>query len=193
MSILAADRGNDAFSPNTKYISLGNYFHHNTVSWDSNGNLGVVGGTNYDTTGQPNFFTVNPGFDYNQYHLPSFSSGIFRWAGNYSQTFAQFQALGQDTHGTADIQNTASVPSITITSPADQSSFANSVTVAATASDTSGISKVEFYVDWNLQSTVTSSPYNFNWTNGAIGSHTVAAMAYNNAEIRACYAVTLQV
>jgi leucyl aminopeptidase len=61
----------------------------------------------------------------------------------------------------------------------------------ATASDASGINKVEFYVDWNLQATIKDPPYDFNWTNGTSGSHTVAAMAYSKAGIRACYAVTL--
>jgi len=50
---------------------------------------------------------------------------------------------------------------------------------------------VEFYVDWNLQTTVANPPYDFNWTKGTTGSHTVAAMAYSNAGVRNCYAVTL--
>jgi hypothetical protein len=50
---------------------------------------------------------------------------------------------------------------------------------------------VEFYVDWNLLATVTTPPYNFDWSTGTIGQHTVAAMAYSNEEIRACNAVTL--
>jgi hypothetical protein len=50
---------------------------------------------------------------------------------------------------------------------------------------------VEFYVDWNLQATVSSSPYNFDWSNGTAGTHTLAVMAYSNAGIRSCYAVTL--
>jgi hypothetical protein len=53
------------------------------------------------------------------------------------------------------------------------------------------ISKVEFYVDWALQSTVISAPYNFTLTSSVAGSHTVAAMAYSNAGVQACYAVTL--
>jgi hypothetical protein len=80
---------------------------------------------------------------------------------------------------------------VAITSPADQSSFRNSVAVTAAASDNSGISKVEFYVDWGLQATVTSPPYNFNVTSGVAGPHTVAAMAYSNSGISACDAVTL--
>ena len=50
---------------------------------------------------------------------------------------------------------------------------------------------MEFYVDWNLQMAVSSPPYEFNWTNWVTGPHTVAAMAYSNAGIRNCYAITL--
>ena len=78
-----------------------------------------------------------------------------------------------------------------ITSPADQSSVTTPVTVGATASDVNGINKVEFYVDWSLQATVSSSPYNFDWNTATAGAHTIAAMAYSNAGIRNCYAVTL--
>jgi hypothetical protein len=195
MVILASDRGSDASPPSTKYISSGNYFHHNTVSWDGSGNLGAVGGVNYDTTGQPNFYTVNPGFDYNEYHLPSLSNSTFQWAGNSAKTFAQFQAAGMDTHGTADTQNTASVPNVTMTSPADGSTVSGAVSVTGNVQDTSGISKVDFYVDWSLQSTATSNPFNFGWnTSGVLaGPHTLAAMAYNINGIRACYGVTVKV
>ena len=52
-------------------------------------------------------------------------------------------------------------PKVSITSPSDQSSVGTPVTVTATASDKSGIGKVEFYVDWNLQTTVTESAVQF--------------------------------
>jgi hypothetical protein len=110
---------------------------------------------------------------------------------NKRKTFAYHQAARADVHSTVDMNYTSGFPTVAITSPADQSSVASPVTIAATASDKSGIRKVEFYVDWNLQATVTSSPYNFSWTNGTTGPHIVAAMAYSNAGIRACYAVTL--
>jgi len=110
---------------------------------------------------------------------------------NTRQTFANYQANGADIHGTADTNTASGFPTVAITSPADQSSFNNSVTVAAAASDPSGISKVEFYVDWTLQATATAPPYILNWSSGATGSHTVAAMAYSNAGISSCNAVTL--
>ena len=61
----------------------------------------------------------------------------------------------------------------------------------ATAADKSGIHRVEFYVDWKLQATAVGPPYSYNWTKGTTGWHTVTAMAYSNAGIRSCFAVTV--
>jgi len=196
MVMLAADRGSDTFPPYQKFISSGNYFHHNTVSWASSSNapLGLVGGVNEDTTGQPNFYKVNPGFDYNQYHLPSLAQHAFQWGGPGAKTFAYFQSEGMDTHGTADDKNTTSVPNVTITSPVDGSTVSGTVSVTGTVQDSSPISTVELYVDWTLKATDGGkSPFSLTWnTDGAkAGPHTVAAMAYNADGIRACYAVTL--
>lgn len=189
MVFVASNRGSNIYPPYEYLVSTGNHYHHNTVIWD--GTRGAVWAAQHDSANQPNFFSLNPVFDYNTYHLPSLTMASFlRSTNNTAWTFAQFQAAGQDVHGSADTNTTSGFPTVAITSPADQSSFANSVTVAATASDRSGINKVEFYVDWSLQATLTS-PYNFNWTNGATGTHTVAAVAYSNAGIRSCYAVTL--
>jgi hypothetical protein len=197
--VAAGNRGNNTTQPflNQKIVSIGNYVHHNTVIWD-NGSSATVGYTLNDAVNQPNFFADNTPPDYNTYHISDTTLTRFIYdndntGSNTHKTFAQFQAAGADVHGTIDTNYTSGFPVVAITSPADQSSVANPVMVAATASDTSGISKVEFYVDWNLQATVTSSPYNFNWSNGAAGSHTVAAMAYSSAGIRSCYGVTLNV
>ena len=191
MVFVASNRGSNIYPPGEYLVSTGNHYHHNTVIWAGT-HAGAVWGAQHDTANQPNFFSLNPGFDYNTYHLPSLTMTPFlRSTNNTAWTFAQFQAAGQDVHGSADTNITSGYPAVAITSPADQSSFANSVTVAATASDKSGINKVEIYVDWKLQATLTSSPYNFSWANGTTGAHTVAAMAYSNARIRNCYAVTL--
>jgi len=190
-----SDRGYNPDSPFQYYMSTGNDFHHNTVIWQA-GARGWVGYVLYDALHQPNFFTENTPPDYNTYHLSSLSATAFIYDNNITQenalkTFAEYQAAGADVHGTADTNYTSGFPTVKITSPADQSSFATSVTVAAAASDKSGINRVEFYVDWNLKATVTGGPYSFDWTTATIGSHTVAAMAYSNSGIRSCYAVTL--
>ncbi len=193
----ASNRGNNQFPPYEYLMSQGNAFHHNTVIWDDDNARGTVGYLQVDAAHQPNFFADNPPPDYNTYHLPKLSATPFIYDNNNTQknmlkTFAEYQAAGADIHGTADTNYTSGYPAVAITSPADQSSFTNSVTIESTASDKSGIEKVEFYVDWKLDATVESPPYNFSWTNGTTGWHTVAAMAYSNAGIRTCNAVSLK-
>jgi hypothetical protein len=193
-SIGASNRGYAQFSPFQYMTSAGNYYHHNTVIWDAGAN-GVAGLFQNDAANQPNFFAKNKPPDFNTYHLPSLSR-VFVYDNDTSQsnttkTFATFQSSGADVHGSADSNNTSGFPTVSITSPADQSSFTNSTTVTARARDNSGISKVEFYVDWALQATATASPYTVSVSGTVPGPHAVAAMAYSNAGIRACYAVTL--
>ena len=195
MIVMASNRGYNTVPPYQYLTSTGNDFHHNTVIWDS-GASGVLGYAQNDPVHQPNFFADNTPPDYNTYHLSSLSNANFIYDDNNSKenthkTFAEYQAAGADIHGSADTNYTSGFPTVAITSPADQSSVTTPVSIAATASDASGINKVEFYVDWNLQATVNSSPYNFDWSNGTAGTHTLAVMAYSNAGISACHAMTV--
>jgi parallel beta-helix repeat protein len=195
-SVVAADRGSSSYPPLQYLATTGNSVHHNTVLWDS-GAIGDVGLFQNDPANQSDFFAKNTPPDNNSYHLNSTSAAHFVYdndnsRSNKRKTFAAYrQAEPADVHSTVDANYTSGFPTVAIPSPADQSSVANPVTIVATASDKSGIRKVEFYVDWNLEATATSPPYNFSWMNGTTGPHTVAAMAYSNAGIRACYAVTL--
>jgi hypothetical protein len=196
-AIGAADRGYSVYPPFQYLMTTGSSVHHNTVFWDAAA-TGMVGYLQNDAANQPNFFASNTPPDYNSYHLPNPSAADFIYDDNNSQrntaqTFTNYQAAGADVHGTVDSNSTSGFPAVSITSPKDQTSVTAPVTITASASDGSGISKVEFYVDWVLQATVTGSPYNFNWANATAGSHTVAAMAFSHAGISACYAVTLNV
>jgi parallel beta-helix repeat protein len=194
--ITAANRGNNLYPPYQYLVTTGNQFHHNTEIWDE----GAVtnGASSYiqdDAANQPNFFTLNSRPDYNNYHLSSTKPALV-YDNNDSQlnqrkTFAEYQASLADPHGTADYNYTSGFPTVAITSPLDQSSFSSAVTINASASDKSGINRVEFYVDWTLQKTVAGPPYSFDWANATTGTHTVTAMAYSNAGIRNCYAVTV--
>lgn len=191
----SASRGSSEFPPFQYHASTGNSFHHNTVIWDAGAN-GEAGLRHNDPENQPNFFASNAPPDYNNYHLPSSSAAVFVYdndnsRANKHKSFSSYQRSGADLHSTADTHYASGFPAVSITSPADQSSVTNPVAVSATASEKSGIRKVEFYVDWKLENTVTTPPYNFDWTNGTTGSHIVAAMAYSNVGVRACYAVTL--
>jgi parallel beta-helix repeat protein len=195
MLVGASQRGYNTVPPYEYLMSTGNSVHHNTIIWDAGSN-GAIGYEQHDAENQPDFWANNTPPDNNTYHLPSLSAAHFLYDNNNSQqnkakTFIEYQAAGADIHGTADTNNTSGYPTVKITSPADQSSFTSAVTVAATAADKSGINRVEFYVDWKLATTVAGSPYSFDWTNATAGTHTVAAMAYSNAGIRSCFAVTL--
>ena len=75
-------------------------------------------------------------------------------------------------------------PAVFITSPADKAMVLGTKTITANASDiTSGVSKVEFYVDEVKKSTGASSPYSYSWdtTTTADGNHTLTAKAYDAA------------
>jgi parallel beta-helix repeat protein len=193
----ASNRGYNPFPPYQYLTSTGNSFHHNTLFWDA-GSVAVVGYWQSDAAHQPNFFEDNTPPDYNMYHLPSLSLANFTYDNNNSQrnsrkTFAAYQEAGADVHGTADTNTNSGFPTVKITSPATESSVGTSSTIQASATDPSGIEKVEFFVDWTLKSTVTSSPYTFDWASAPAGSHVVTAMAYSKAGIGACYAITLNV
>jgi parallel beta-helix repeat protein len=193
--VSAANRGNSAYPPYQYLTTTGNSVHHNTVIWDASA-TGIVGFIQNDAANQPNFFANNTPPDFNMYHLPSPSAAEFIYDNNNTQRntaqiFGTYQTAGADVHGTVDGNYTGGFPTVAITSPADQSSVGNPAAIMAAASDTSGIKQVEFYVDWVLQSTVTSAPYTYNWGSAPAGAHTVAAMAFSNVGIEACYAVTL--
>ena len=87
-----------------------------------------------------------------------------------------------------------SSPSITITSPSNNSSISQgeTVTISAEAADSDGsISEVRFYIDDVGKGSSNSFPYNYEWntTGLSIGNHTIKASAYdsegasNSAEI----------
>ena len=74
-------------------------------------------------------------------------------------------------------------PSVAITSPAGGATVSGTTSVAATASDNVGVTRVEFYLDGTLQSTDSTAPYSWSWntTASANGSHAVTAKAFDAA------------
>jgi len=74
-------------------------------------------------------------------------------------------------------------PTVSITAPANNTTYLApaSFTISATSSDADGsIAKVEFYNGGTLLGTSTTSPYNYSWTNVAVGTYTITAKAYDN-------------
>lgn len=73
----------------------------------------------------------------------------------------------------------ATGPTVTLTNPSNNSTVSGTnVTLAASASDSSGISFVRFKVDGVLVGQVAAAPYTMTWdsTSVANGSHTIAAV-----------------
>jgi hypothetical protein len=192
LSYYASNRGNNTVQPGigNHLVSINNNFHHNTVIW-AMGATGLVRFSNADFANQPNFLANNVPPDYNEYHASATNVTNFMYSnsGGSVLTFANYQAAGADIHGTFDTINTNGFPSVRLTTPIDNLTVDEPTVLTATTSDSSGITKVEFYIDWVLQATVTSPPYNFTYDTGAMGPHIVAAKAYSTAGVHACWAV----
>jgi hypothetical protein len=105
---------------------------------------------------------------------------------SYSLTAKAYDNGGAITTSTAVAVTVTSgnqLPSVSITSPANNASFTAPATIniAASASDADGtITKVEFYQNGSLLGTSTTSPYSFSWTNVAAASYSLTAKAYDN-------------
>jgi chitodextrinase len=84
-------------------------------------------------------------------------------------------------------------PVANITTPASGATVSGTLTINASASDSAGVSKVEFYVDGALQGTDTSAPYTSSWDTSAAGSgpHWLFARAYDGASNYGTSGVTL--
>jgi Right handed beta helix region/Bacterial Ig domain len=173
------------------YTSSGNNFHHNTVFFE--GASGWSGAANATTN--PNFYTSNH-LSNNEYHMPSVSRAAFPYE-KLINTFPKFQSEGAEPGGTVDSNYLGAYPTVTITSPAESAQVASgTVAVKGTATGGPAVSKIEFYVDWVLQSsTGGTSPFTFDWNTAGVaaGSHIIAAMAYGTDGIRTCYATNVTV
>jgi hypothetical protein len=91
---------------------------------------------------------------------------------------------------------TNTLPAISITSPANGTSYANpaSITINATASDADGaVSKVEFYNGTTKLGEDASSPYSYTWTNVGGGTYSVRAVAIDDRGGQASAQITVAV
>ena len=81
------------------------------------------------------------------------------------------------------VGSTATPVVVSITAPAAGSTVSGTVNVAATATSSTRISKVEFYVNGSLKRTDTRAPYTYTWytTTIANGVYSLTAKAYDAA------------
>jgi hypothetical protein len=113
----------------------------------------------------------------------------FTWsnvpAGTYSLTAAALDNAGATTTSAARSITVANnqAPTVTLTSPANGTTYTAPATVAmsATAADADGtVAKVDFFAGTTLVGTATASPYNFTWSNVAAGTYSLTAVATDN-------------
>ncbi len=97
---------------------------------------------------------------------------------SYAKAWVDGIVIGPPTDS-ADI----TAPTVNVTAPATGATVSGIVDVAATASDASGVSKVEFYLDGALVGTDTAAPFAYTWdtTKATNGSHALMAKAYDAA------------
>lgn len=97
---------------------------------------------------------------------------------------------------TPRIESNPNLPRVTISSPAVDAILeapAN-VTISATATSPAGsITQVQFFNGTTLLGTVSSAPYNYNWSGVAAGSYTIVAVATDNAGNTGSATVSLRV
>lgn len=74
-------------------------------------------------------------------------------------------------------------PSVQLTSPAAGATVGGSVTLAATASDNAGVSRVEFLIDGAQVGSDTAAPYEVTWSSATVsdGPHVVTARAVDTS------------
>ena len=74
-------------------------------------------------------------------------------------------------------------PTISILTPNNGAMVSDIETITVLALDNIGISRVEYYIDGYYQTTVTNSPYSWEWNTYSTsdGTYTIAAMVYDRA------------
>ena len=111
----------------------------------------------------------------------------FVWTNVVSGTYTII-ALATDNRGGVTLSSPVTVkvnqpPTISITTPANSTTYVANATISftATAGDADGsVSKVEYYNGGSLMGSATVSPYTFNWTNVGAGTYTITAKATDN-------------
>jgi hypothetical protein len=87
--------------------------------------------------------------------------------------------VSQQASGPADTE----APVTAITSPANGATLSGAATISASASDNTGVSRVDFLVNGAVAGSDSSAPYSFSWDTTAVanGSYSLTSKAYDAA------------
>jgi parallel beta-helix repeat protein len=123
----------------------------------------------------------------------------FRWdstklpngAATLSATAYDLSGNKGSTSATVNVANSSLPPSVAISSPSPGSTLSGTVSVAVSASSTTGIARVELKANGVLLGSDTASPYGFSWDTTKVGDGSVilTASAYDAAGMSATTSV----
>jgi len=117
--------------------------------------------------------------------------------GVYTATFIVSDSEGKTAQDTADVniigEEDTTPPTLSITKPLKNSIYIGNsrilpfmgtwifgeIEIKASASDASGVDRVEFYVDNVLKATDTTEPYSWTWSEKTFGRHAIKVVAYD--------------
>ncbi len=130
----------------------------------------------------------------------------FLWALPNSAATYSLTAVATDNRGRTTASSAASItatlppntsPTVSLTAPADGTNFffPTAINLTATADDTDGnLAKVEFFRGAVKLGEDTTAPFEYDWTNAAVGSYSITAVAidtFNAATTSAAAAITV--
>ncbi len=154
----------------------------------------VVGTTTLQATASDNVGVTQVEFYLDNVRLGTDAASPYAFGWNSGAATAgahQLKAKAYDACGnvaaTAQVPVTVvldtGLPTVSITTPTAGANVRGTLTVAATAADANGVSKVEFRVDGSLVASDTTVPYSFAWNTSALsaGSHSLVARAYDTS------------
>ncbi|MDO8413548.1 MAG: Ig-like domain-containing protein, partial [Gallionellaceae bacterium] len=103
-------------------------------------------------------------------------------AGAHQITAKATDNLGATTTSTAVAITVNTPPTVSLTAPTTNTIYTApaAITLSANATDSDGISKVEFYNGTTLLSTATVAPYSYSWSNVTAGDYVLSAQATDN-------------
>ena len=166
----------DASSPTVSLTAPANNTAYSTaqsviISANATDNVGVAKVEFYDGTTLLGSDTTNP-YSYS-WAVAASNNGA------HSLTAKAYDAAGNSAVSSAVLvtvniaASDTTAPTASITAPANNSIVSGTTNVIANASDSAGVTKVEFYIDGALKATDTTSSYSYSWntTGLANGAH----------------------
>ena len=105
-------------------------------------------------------------------------------AGTYTLMAKAYDAagnVGQSSSVSVSIYKDTTIPTVSLTAPANNATVSGTVAITANAADNIGVSKVEYYRNGTLLAAGNVAPYSYNWntTSVANGAYTLTAKAFD--------------